>query len=86
MGLFGRNRPIFDSTAEVHFTNTYHLEGKSVTCMHCGGQEFDRGSALLNTPGMTFFGLDWANRTATILSCRRCGRIEWFARAPEEIR
>ena len=33
---------------------------------------------LLNTVLMTFIGLDYANRQATILRCARCGRIEWF--------
>ena len=86
MGIFSRRRPLFDSTATVHYTNTYRIEGKSIVCPHCGHNQFDKASPLLNTPGMTFFGLDWANRTATILSCKQCGKIEWFLREPEEIR
>jgi hypothetical protein len=27
---------------------------------------------------MTFFGLDWANRTARCLVCERCGYVHWF--------
>jgi predicted nucleic-acid-binding Zn-ribbon protein len=86
MSIFGRKKPLFDSTSAEHFTNSYRIQGKTIVCPHCGHSEFDQESILLNTPGMTFFGLDWANRTATVLSCRQCGRIEWFLRQPEELR
>lgn len=59
------------------------LSEKQVVCPHCGGVTFGQGSALLNTSGMTLLGLDWANKEATILICSRCGRIEWFTKAPE---
>lgn len=86
MGIFGKNKSLFDSTTIEHFTNTYRIQGKSILCSQCGHDQFDLASALLNTPGMTFFGLDWANRTASILACRQCGHVEWFLREPEEIR
>lgn len=86
MGIFGKGKPLFDSTKAEHFTNTYTILGKPVICAQCGGREFNEASALLNTPGMTFMGLDWANRTATILCCTRCGRIDWYLHQPEEVR
>jgi len=86
MGIFGLKKPLFDPAATVHFTNTYQISGKTVVCPHCGYDQFDEGLALLNTPGMTFFGLDWANRTATVLGCKACGRIQWFLRKPEELK
>ena len=86
MNIFGSGKPIFDSTKVEHFTHSYQVGGKTITCQHCGNKQFDQGNALLNTPGMTFFGLDWANRTATILACKHCGRIDWYAKTPEEIR
>ena len=85
MSIFGSKKPLFDPTSTPHFSNAYQIEGKSITCQHCGHNKFDQAKILLNTPGMTFFGLDWANRTATILSCKRCGRIEWYVREPEEV-
>jgi predicted nucleic-acid-binding Zn-ribbon protein len=85
MAIFGKRKPLFNSTATPHATNTYQIEGKPILCPHCGHNQFDQALALLNTPGMTFFGLDWANRTATLLCCKRCGRIEWFLRPPEEV-
>ena len=86
MGIFGGRRHIFDSTKVEHFTNSYRMNGKLIVCPLCGHNQFDQGSALLNTPGMTFFGLDWANRTAAILACKQCGRLEWFLRQPDEVR
>ncbi len=85
MGLFRKNKPLFDSTSTTHTTNRYRTQNRAIVCALCGHNEFHQATALLNTPGMTFFGLDWANRTATLLSCRQCGRIEWFLQPPEEI-
>ena len=84
MGLFGRKKPFFDSTSTAHVSNSYRIGGKPIVCPQCGHNQFDQAAVLLNTPGMTFFNLDWANRTATVLSCRQCGRIEWYLQQPEE--
>lgn len=59
-------------------TQRFSVAGIAVKCTHCAGDEFDDRSALLNTPGMTFLGLDWANRSATLLICKRCGHVSWF--------
>lgn len=65
---------------------TYEVAGgRTVTCPQCGHQHFDEGHALLNTRGFTFFNLDWANRGATVLTCRQCGRIEWFKDRPKVV-
>jgi predicted nucleic-acid-binding Zn-ribbon protein len=64
----------------------YTVANKSVTCCHCGGDRFVEGRAQLNTAGMTFLNLDWANRSAATLTCTACGRIEWFLADPEEAR
>ncbi|NQT13384.1 MAG: hypothetical protein HQ582_11580 [Planctomycetes bacterium] len=61
----------------------YSAGGKPIVCEHCGQQEFDEGQAQLNTAGMTFFGLDWANKNATTLMCDACGRIHWYGVRPE---
>jgi uncharacterized protein len=63
----------------------YELNGKQIFCAHCGDSRFEEGKAQLNTPGLTLLGLDWANRTATILVCTQCGRIEWYMQAPERL-
>jgi predicted nucleic-acid-binding Zn-ribbon protein len=71
----------FDQTS-----TRYSIAGRVVTCPHCGGEEFDRREILMNTRGATFLNMDWLNRDAVVLTCRRCSRIEWFARAPDCVR
>ena len=62
--------------------HAYQVAGVRVKCPICGGEKFEEGSALLNTPGMTFFGLDFANRQAWLLICANCGHVEWFSKEP----
>ena len=64
--------------------DTFEVAGRPVRCPHCGGQHFVEGRAQLNTAGMTFLNLDWANRSAATLACVGCGRVEWFLADPEE--
>lgn len=63
----------------------YRVAGRTIACPHCQHQRFVSGRALLNTAGMTFLKLDWANASATTLVCAECGRIEWFAQEPDRI-
>jgi len=63
----------------------YELEGKPIRCLHCGQDRFAEGRAQLNTAGMTFLNLDWANRSATTLTCAECGRLEWFLQEPRSL-
>jgi hypothetical protein len=66
-------------------THHYSVDGTQVICGHCGGLDFDRGRALLNTKGLTFLQLDWANREANLLICTSCSEIRWFLAEPERI-
>ena len=66
-------------------TERFSVAGSPVRCSHCGGQDFAESTAMLNTPGMTLVGLDWANRTATVLVCATCGHVEWFVEVAEPI-
>lgn len=61
----------------------YTAQGKAVSCSHCGIAEFAEGSAQLNTAGMSFLNLDWANKSATTLACSQCGLVHWFLEKPE---
>ncbi|MFZ5496113.1 MAG: DNA-binding protein [Verrucomicrobiota bacterium] len=65
-------------------SKTYIAAGKPVQCPHCGHALFDTRKILLNTRGATFFNFDWLNRGATVLTCGKCGRLEWFAIEPQE--
>ncbi len=62
--------------------DAFEVAGKPVRCLHCG-HHFVEGRAQLNTAGLSFLNLDWANKTAATLACVGCGRIEWFLADPE---
>ncbi|RKN72971.1 hypothetical protein [Paenibacillus ginsengarvi] len=49
-----------------------------IHCPCCRNDTFDKDYRQLNSRGATFFGLDWVNRNATILVCKRCTYIAWF--------
>jgi predicted nucleic-acid-binding Zn-ribbon protein len=57
---------------------TTWIAGRPLKCLVCNGERFEQHKAQLNTPGMTFMGLDWANKTGLCLVCTRCGYIHWF--------
>jgi len=61
----------------------YSSQGNTIVCPHCGNAEFTQGSAQLNTRGMTFLNIDWANKSATTLACTKCGLLQWFLQSPE---
>lgn len=54
------------------------VHGIDLKCRHCGHGRFIQRSAHLNTPLMTFFDLDFLNRTADIFICEECGFLHWF--------
>jgi hypothetical protein len=56
--------------------------GRRLVCPICAGETFVERRSLLNTRGFTFFGLDWANRTAVNYICATCGYIMWFLSEP----
>ena len=47
-------------------------------CLMCGGTQFENKAWKLNTSGMEFMDLGWANKTATCLVCAHCRFIHWF--------
>jgi hypothetical protein len=48
-------------------------------CLVCRGQLFTDREIKLNTSGMEFLGMEWANRSGTALICDRCGFVHTFA-------
>ena len=55
-------------------SDEYQVNGVKAKCIHCGHSHFELGSAQLNTAGMTFLNLDWANGSASLLSCKGCSK------------
>lgn len=68
MGLFGD-----DDNAD-----SVYIAGHELVCPICGGKRFWQRETQLNTTGMTFLGLDWANASATNHVCEQCGYMFWF--------
>lgn len=56
--------------------------GRRVACSHFGSMEFDESQAQLNTAGLTFLDLDWANRSATVPTCRQGASSGSFRGSP----
>ncbi len=72
MGSEGQNK------ARSNEHTSFEVNGITVTCPHCSGVSFTKSKAQLNTAGMSLMNLDWANRSATVLICDACSKIEWF--------
>jgi hypothetical protein len=54
------------------------VNGYELICPICKGKDFDDRTSMLNSRGMTFLGLDWANQGAINYICSSCGYIFWF--------
>lgn len=54
------------------------ISGRPLICPICANTDFWKRQTLMNTPGMTFFGIEWANRQAVNYVCNRCGYVFWF--------
>ncbi|MEI8010927.1 MAG: hypothetical protein WCI27_00400 [Candidatus Omnitrophota bacterium] len=54
------------------------INGQKLKCSVCGEGQFSKRSSLLNTRGLTFLKLDWANQSADNYICEKCGYIMWF--------
>lgn len=52
--------------------------GLKLECVICKGTKFWIRETLMNTKGMSFFNLDWANKSATNYVCNDCGYVHWF--------
>lgn len=62
----------------------FSVASRPIRCPHCGESRFRSRAAQLNTVFATLLNLDWTDRSATILTCARCGQIQWFADPPAE--
>ena len=54
------------------------VKGIPLECPVCNNDSFWERKTLMNTPGMTFAGLDWANKKAQNYICSECGYVYWF--------
>lgn len=56
------------------------VDGHELTCAVCGHDEFWKRKTLMNTPGFTLMGIEWANKEAENYVCDTCGHVLWFLR------
>ncbi len=54
------------------------VAGKKLECTICKSTLFWTRKTLMNTVGMSFLNLDWANKNATNYVCDNCGYVHWF--------
>lgn len=52
---------------------------RPVLCLICGAEQFWDRAVQLNTSGLEFLGVEWANASATGLICTECGYVHEFA-------
>lgn len=57
---------------------TVDVKGNQLKCPICTCNKFWTRKAQLNTSTASFFGFDWANRSATCFVCSECTYIYWF--------
>jgi len=77
MGWISRllGEKILATKAEI---STVDVLGHSLKCQVCGHDQFWRQEVLLNTRTLTFFDMEWMNRSATCVICEQCGYVHWF--------
>lgn len=64
---------------EPHSGGRVRVAGELLTCVVCKrGTEFARREVNMNTKGMTFFGLDWLNKSGDGAVCMTCGYVHVF--------
>ena len=68
MGIFSSEKPHTVDIDEEH----------RLKCPVCGNELFFERETQLNTSGMSFLGLDWANQNALNYYCSKCGYMFWF--------
>lgn len=65
--MFGKPRAVHAS-----------VEDREIRCLVCGGDRFLQRTVKLNTSGMEFLDLGWANQSSLGLICISCGYLHEF--------
>jgi len=68
----------FQETKQPDGTISVRVFGQVLSCTVCSNRTFRERTSLLNTAGLTFLRLDWANKSATNFICSKCGYVFWF--------
>jgi len=84
--LLERLRKAARSAQEQEHAGRFVAGGKIVVCPQCGGDRFDEGRVPLGSGARALEDQGAGDGKVSILTCRRCGRIEWFTRPPDALR
>ena len=68
----------FPGMTSATSVDSIQIAGKALRCHHCGSESMAQRKAQLNTAVLTFFDLDWLNKSATVFACTQCGFLHWF--------
>jgi predicted nucleic-acid-binding Zn-ribbon protein len=60
------------------------IDGHPLRCPVCAQDRFWKRQTLMNTRGLTFLGVEWANKQAVNFVCDSCGYVMWFLRNDAE--
>jgi hypothetical protein len=55
------------------------INDETLSCKHCGFDQFYSFNFDPNAAGSNFPGLSWMGKAAQIFVCARCGFFHWFA-------
>jgi hypothetical protein len=61
-----------------HNAESYTINGRELVCIICKGKNFHHQKTMMNTSGLTFFGIEWLNDEAENYVCDSCGYVHWF--------
>jgi predicted nucleic-acid-binding Zn-ribbon protein len=59
-------------------SSTVVVAGRPLQCVVCGADRFAYREVKLNTTGLTFFDLDWLNKSGVGAVCTACGYLHTF--------
>jgi hypothetical protein len=85
MSFFKTMRKGLKGAIKAVHSDKFTVNGVKVRCVHCQHEHFKSDDAQLNTASLTFLNLDWANKSASVLVCKKCSHIMWFAAAAKKV-
>ena len=68
---------VLEESEDGHF----YAAGRRIDCVHCGESTFTVSQVLLNTWLLSLLRIDFLDDSASVLTCKKCGRQTWFSQA-----
>ncbi len=71
-----------EAISEESKPHRFVASGRVIRCPHCKGELFLK-SDTVQLDRNHLSRSEWDNEQVSVLACAGCGRLEWFALAPE---